>query len=203
MRTRARITLAGLALGAALAGGVAWATIPADTVYTACKLKVSGTIRLIDPAGPSNSLLSHCTSYETQISWNQKGPAGIPGAAGINGTNGVDGKDGAAGTKGADGENGSPGLPGLAGLERVDHLGNVPQKTDSFFFSSVEVVAPCPQGKKVISGGYSAPFGNPDFFISYTRPTEALDGWSVRFLNGNPQTSYGVNVYAVCALVSP
>jgi hypothetical protein len=37
----------------------------------------------------------------------------------------------------------------------------------------------------------------------HTRPTEALDGWSVRFVNGNPNGSYGVNVYAVCALVSP
>ena len=63
MRTRTRIILAGLALGAALAGGVAWATIPADNgLYTACKLKATGTIRLIDPAGPSSSLLSHCTS---------------------------------------------------------------------------------------------------------------------------------------------
>ena len=34
MRTRTRITLAGLALGAALAGGVAWATIPADSAST-------------------------------------------------------------------------------------------------------------------------------------------------------------------------
>ena len=52
MRTRTRITLAGLALGAALVGGVAWATIPADSgLYTACKLKATGTIRLIDPAG--------------------------------------------------------------------------------------------------------------------------------------------------------
>ena len=43
MRTRTRITLAGLALGAALAGGVAWATIPADSgLYTACKLKATG-----------------------------------------------------------------------------------------------------------------------------------------------------------------
>jgi hypothetical protein len=200
MRTRTRITLAGLALGAALAGGVAWATIPADAVYTACKLKATGTIRLIDPSGPSSSLLSRCTSYETQITWNQKGPAG---AAGINGTNGVDGMDGAAGANGTDGENGAPGLPGLAALERVDHFGNVPQKTDSFFFSIVEMVAPCPQGKKVISGGYSAPLGDPDFYITHTRPTEALDGWSVRFVNGNSQTSYGVNVYAVCALVSP
>ncbi len=127
MRTRARVTLAGLALGAALAGGVAWATIPADNVYTACKLRATGTIRLIDPSGPSNSLLSRCTSYETQITWNQQGPKGaqglqgIPGpqggkgdtgAQGAAGMNGVDGKDGQAGTNGTNGVDGAPGAPG-------------------------------------------------------------------------------------------
>ena len=119
MRTRTRITLAGLALGAALAGGVAWATIPADSgLYTACKLKATGTIRLIDPAGPSSSLLSRCTSYETQITWNQKGLKGDPGLTGANGTSGVDGKDGLAGPKGADGTNGVNGNNGPAGPER-------------------------------------------------------------------------------------
>ena len=116
MRTRTRITLAGLALGAALAGGVAWATIPADSgLYTACKLKATGTIRLIDPSGPSSSLLSRCTSYETQITWNQKGLKGDPGLTGANGTSGVDGKDGLAGPKGADGTNGVNGNNGPAG----------------------------------------------------------------------------------------
>jgi collagen triple helix repeat protein len=96
MRTRARITLAALALGAALAGGVAWATIPADTgLYTACKLKATGTIRLIDPSGPSSSLLSHCTTLESLITWNQKGLKGDAGAAG---ENGVPGAKGDAGT---------------------------------------------------------------------------------------------------------
>ena len=139
------MTLAGLALGAALIGGVAWATIPAENgLFTACKLKATGTIRLIDPSGPSSSLLSRCTSYETQISWNQKGQKGDPGVAGANGakgidgtngaagpkgaagpngvdgTNGVDGKDGAAGPKGADGRNGTNGLDGTNGLAGED-----------------------------------------------------------------------------------
>jgi hypothetical protein len=87
MKTRTRIMLAGLALGAALAGGVAWATIPADTsLYTACKLKATGTIRLIDPSGPSGSLLSRCTSLETQVSWSQNGQKGDPGPAGARGS---------------------------------------------------------------------------------------------------------------------
>jgi hypothetical protein len=121
MRTRTRIALAGLALGAALAGGVAWATIPADdSLYTACKLRATGTIRLIDPSGPTNSLLSHCTSYETQISWNQKGQKGEPGTAGANGTNGAAGPKGADGTNGAKGDAGAAGTNGTNGSDGKD-----------------------------------------------------------------------------------
>ena len=116
MKTRTRIMLAGLALGAALAGGVAWATIPADTsLYTACKLKATGTIRLIDPSGPSGSLLSRCTSLETQISWSQNGQKGDPGPAGARGADGVDGKDGLPGANGLAGVKGETGAAGAAG----------------------------------------------------------------------------------------
>jgi hypothetical protein len=81
----------------AVAAGVAYATSASDggTVYTACKLNATGTIRLIDPSLGSSSRLGHCTAYETQITWNQTGPQGLPGT---NGTNGVDGKNGADGS---------------------------------------------------------------------------------------------------------
>ena len=119
MKTRTRIMLAGLALGAALAGGVAWATIPADTsLYTACKLKATGTIRLIDPSGPSGSLLSRCTSLETQISWSQNGQKGDPGPAGARGSDGVDGKDGLPGATGLAGVRGETGAAGQRGRRR-------------------------------------------------------------------------------------
>jgi hypothetical protein len=72
-----------LVLGLLAAAGVAYATIPdAGGVYTACKLNATGTIRLIDPSGPSSSLLSHCTALESQITWNQKGQPGAPGKDG-------------------------------------------------------------------------------------------------------------------------
>ncbi|HVM56702.1 MAG TPA: hypothetical protein VMT74_04495, partial [Gaiellaceae bacterium] len=58
----------------ALAGGIAYATIPdSGKVYTACMLKSIGTIRLIDPSLPAHNLMSHCTSLETQVTWNQQG----------------------------------------------------------------------------------------------------------------------------------
>jgi hypothetical protein len=94
----------GALVAAAIAGGVAYATIPSlDNVYSACMLKSLGTIRLIDKSLPSTNLMSHCTDKETEISWNKagqpgppgpQGAKGDPGATGTNGTNGTDGKDG-------------------------------------------------------------------------------------------------------------
>jgi hypothetical protein len=118
LRTRTRITLAALVLGAALVGGVAWATIPGDNqVYNACMLKATGTIRLIDTSLPSSSLLSHCTSIEKPITWNQKGEPGATGAAGLAGAKGDAGEPGAAGPAGLKGDTGAPGTNGVNGAD--------------------------------------------------------------------------------------
>jgi hypothetical protein len=127
MRTRTRIVLAGLALGAALVGGIAWAAIPSDGVTIhGCTAAKTGALRVVASA-------ADCKKNELSISWNQKGVTGDPGAAGTNGTegkdgavgprgadgrdgtNGVDGKDGAAGPTGADGRNGTNGVDGAPG----------------------------------------------------------------------------------------
>jgi hypothetical protein len=78
-------------LAGAIAGGVAYATIPGPgNVYSACMLKGIGTIRLIDKSLPESSLMSRCKpSLETEVSWNQQGPAGPPGTNGQNGADGV------------------------------------------------------------------------------------------------------------------
>ena len=92
-------------------------SLPTAAVYTACKLKATGTIRLIDPSGPSSSLLSRCTSLETQITWNQNGQKGDPGPAGARGADGVDGKDGLPGANGLAGVKGETGAAGAAGAD--------------------------------------------------------------------------------------
>jgi len=48
-------------------------------------LKNVGTVRLIDPSLPAANLVSHCTSLETQLTWNQQGQPGTPGTPGQNG----------------------------------------------------------------------------------------------------------------------
>jgi hypothetical protein len=100
----------GVLVAAAIASGVAYATIPGPgNVYTACMLKGVGTIRLIDKSLPPTNLMSHCTDKETEISWNQAGqpgPAGAQGARGDPGPPGTNGTDGTNGTNGADGTDG-------------------------------------------------------------------------------------------------
>src|SRR5919198_5988137 len=102
-RKRLLASAVGALVAAAIAGGVAYATIPGpDNVYSACMLKSVGTIRLIDKSLPSTNLMSHCTDRETEVSWNQKGQDGKDGINGTNGTNGTNGKDGVSVTSSAE-----------------------------------------------------------------------------------------------------
>jgi hypothetical protein len=97
-----KFVVIGVAAAALVASGIAYATIAESTgVYTACKLNATGTIRLINPSLGSSSLLGHCTSLETQISWNQQGQPGAAGAAGPSGKDGTTGKDGSSVTSAA------------------------------------------------------------------------------------------------------
>ena len=64
-----------------IAAGIAYAaTTDAGTVYTACKLNATGTIRMIEPG--ESGLKGRCTALETKISWNEKGQDGATGPAG-------------------------------------------------------------------------------------------------------------------------
>ena len=114
MRRRRLITVVAAALLAgAIAAGVSYATIPgAGNVYSACMLKGIGTIRLIDKSLPDSNLMSRCKpSLETEVSWNQQGPAGLQGA---NGAPGAPGTDGTPGQNGANGTNGRDGADGVS-----------------------------------------------------------------------------------------
>lgn len=81
----------GAVVGLALAGGVAWATIPGnDGVIHGC-YSANGSLRVIDPSAGTA-----CKNSETAIQWNQQGPTGPPGPAGQQGPPGPAG-DGVAG----------------------------------------------------------------------------------------------------------
>lgn len=71
---------------------------------------MSASVRLIDPSLPSTTLQSHCTSLETQITWNQHGPRGAPGLPGQKGDPGSPGPPGPPGPKGDTGAAGGQDL---------------------------------------------------------------------------------------------
>lgn len=114
---RRGLAIAAAAIAAfAIAGGVAYATIPGPgNVYSACMLKGVGAIRLIDKSLPATNLMSRCTDREIEVSWNQTGQPGPAGPQGEKGDPGEAGKDGANGTNGTDGKDGAPGPAGPAG----------------------------------------------------------------------------------------
>jgi hypothetical protein len=121
----------GAVVGLALAGGVAYASIPdSGGVIHACMLKNIGTIRLIDPAFGQK-----CNAtFETAVDWNQKGargptgpsgtgargPTGPKGDAGTNGSGGATGTRGPTGADGAKGASGTRGPSGPAGPSGAD-----------------------------------------------------------------------------------
>ena len=92
----------------ALAGGVTYALIPQDGVISACYVKATGALRVID------AVVATCRPGEVLLSWNQQGVPGAQGPIGPAGPAGTDGADGADGTDGADGAPGAPGEPGPA-----------------------------------------------------------------------------------------
>src|ERR671934_1247794 len=91
----------------AVAGGVAYATIPdSNGVISGCYSKTSGSLRVIDSSTQS------CASTENPISWNHTGPTGPAGPAR---PQGAKGHTGAPGPRGAEGGTGPAGAPGAAG----------------------------------------------------------------------------------------
>jgi microcystin-dependent protein len=101
---------------AALAGGVAWATIPgSDGVIQGC-YDSGGNVKVV-PSLP-------CPRGYTPFQWNQQGPKGDPGAPGPKGDKGEKGDPclsgdpaciGPKGDKGEKGDKGDTGAPGASG----------------------------------------------------------------------------------------
>jgi len=85
------------AIAVAVAGVATYALIPEGGVISACYVKNTGALRVIDPA------VTACRAGEISLSWNQQG---VPGPAGADGADGADGAEGPAGPAGPDGQPG-------------------------------------------------------------------------------------------------
>ena len=185
--------LGGLAAGLAAVGVViVQAAIPDPSgVIHAC-YRANGNLRLVDK--------SSCTGNETAISWSQSGPAGPQGETGPQGPAGPQGVAGPLGTPGPQctpGPQGPQGAPapsgpaGISGYEIINTVGTLPLN------GTVELVATCPSGKRVLGGGYVVPSA------ADTAPLSRPDGdnaWRVDFKSNGG--SGDASVYAVCATAS-
>jgi Collagen triple helix repeat (20 copies) len=95
-----------------LGAGLAYAAIPhsGTGVINGCYEKRTGILRVIDAEAGKT-----CLSFETPISWNQKGPQGEQGPRGDEGEQGTQGDRGPQGEQGPQGERGDKGDQGTQG----------------------------------------------------------------------------------------
>jgi Collagen triple helix repeat (20 copies) len=201
------------AFGTAGLAMIVQAAIPDPNGLIHACYRPNGNLRLVDKTS--------CTGNETAISWNQTGPAGPQGAAGpqglggpqgetgpqgVPGPQGPPGPQGAAGAQGPQGvpgpqgppgPQGQPGVPGpsgpagVSGYEIINKLGTLPPN------GTVQVVATCSPGKRVLGGGYVAPTESDATPLS--RP-EGENAWRVDFKSNGG--SGDASVYAICATAS-
>jgi hypothetical protein len=190
---RRRLAVTALGIVALLAcGGVALATIPGSGgVIGGCYAKSTGALRVIDASN------GQCKGGESALTWNQTGPQGRKGDSGPQGPKGDQGPQGAQGQQGDIGPMGLQGPPGPQGPQG-------PITTPGFVYTGahtgyegsplkyLELAATCPDGKKVVSGG----FDQAGFDVWFSRPDTDLSGWIVggktSLLGG------GFFVYAIC-----
>lgn len=173
---------------ALLVGAVALAAIPdAGGMLTGCYDKENGKLRLIDAQASKN-----CRKDERQITWNQTGPQGLPGVAGPKGDKGDPGPQGPAGTA------------GISGYELVEVLSDYDSNTEK------TIVAPCPAGKRLISGGAEIYPANanqiPLLKVSLTVSTPASNNasWIARAVEMVPEDAkWTLTARAICANVAP
>lgn len=196
-KKRVPVLVAGVAIGAVVAGGIAYAAIPAtDGTIHACYAKTGnittykGAIRIVEQG-------EACKANEVPITWNQKGAKGDQGLQGLTGPAGATGAAGAVGATGAQGPKGDTGLTGPQGPKGDTGLtGPQGPKGDTGATGPTGPAGPeGPKGdagvlgslQRASSGGVAVPPG-PRKFVSATCPQNThvvSGGWEV-FGGGNP-----------------
>jgi collagen triple helix repeat protein len=162
----------------ALAGGVAYATIPDGTgLIHGCYAKSGGALRVIDGS------VTNCKTGETSLNWNQAGQPGPPGVQGPKGDKGDPGLQGPKGDTGPAGPQGARGDTGATG----------PQGPQG------DTGATGPQGPKGDTGatGPQGPQGpaGPGGAAAWARVAE--DGTLIAGSAGTTSKSLGTGAYGV------
>lgn len=218
-RRAVRVILAAGAL-LALAGGIAYATVPGtDGVIHSCYSQSLGTWRPIDTqANPPQK----CKSGETQLDFNQRGrlgPTGPVGPAGKDGVtvtstslvqgdsscaNGGSRFDSASGTtyacNGANGKDGAQGPPGPSGSSNYRVITAAGDDTTSLS----QATAHCPAATTAIGGGAEIAGGIGAAVLFSSKPIpNGNGGYDWQAIGVNPRLDvdlvFHVNAFAICA----
>jgi len=180
-----RIALIGagmLTLGVCAAGG-AYAAIPGGNgVISGCYMRSTGMLRVVDLENGEK-----CRSYETAISWSQVGPAGLQG---VKGDPGKDGLPGAKGDPGQQGPTGPAGPP--ADITSVT-AGDLSQPVVEPG-ATAHSIARCPDGKRLISGGYR---NEPGIVVYESAPEDTEFSWGIWATN-TTKAPLHIEAIAVC-----
>jgi hypothetical protein len=228
MRRQLTAVVFGGILGAALAGGVAWAIPGPGGVIQGC-YDSGGNVKVVE-ALP-------CPKSYTPFQWNQQGlqglqgPKGDPGAQGEKGAKGDPGERGAPGPPGEQGQQGVQGVPGPQGQPGQDGVQGAPgqpgakgekgdrgdtgppapggtsgyvivESTDETIpaLSTRDTFVACPTGKVVVGGGVKT--GLNDFFVDgqVADSYPKNNGWYARVYNPDGNVFVGLHffAYAIC-----
>lgn len=105
---------------------------------------------------------------------------------------------GAVGPAGPGGPAGQQGPPGVSGLQFVHGLG------DSDVNDRAEARATCPEGKKLVGGGFVPNRHLPDGYVAMTEsgPAPAASAWIVKAMEVKPYDGvWEIEAWAICAVV--
>lgn len=121
------------------------------------------------------------------------GPPGPQGPVGPQGPKGETGEKGDTGEPGIMGPKGDLGEPGISGWERVVGITSTTSTDDQT--ASVS----CPEGKKILGGGYLVASSNTTYYPRANYPSSD-SVWTVTVHRGGTGTSsWGLTAYAICA----
>jgi hypothetical protein len=185
---------------------VAWADDP--IVFRAC-LSDKGTLYNI-----SLTSVPRCKDGDTQVTWNQQGPQGLPGPQGEQGPQGAQGEPGLQGQQGEPGPQGPQGEQGLAGPQGEQGLQGPAGPSGVVAVYDVEAlsgyippggsgegVATCREGDIASGGGYSYfPENRVVGAVTHNFDTRS---WTVWFYNYSSTDTVSGQVFARCLDITP
>ena len=149
--------IAALGVVAAVAAGVSYAAIPSlNGTISAC-VDAKGGLKVIDVDNGAS-----CGANTTPLTWNLRGPQGMPGPQGLAGPQGPTGTQGPKGDPGSQGVQGPQGTPGPSDAfqKRAPDLGLA-----GLWYPSVVASLDLPAGKYVLSA--KAWVHNPQAFVEH------------------------------------